>query len=239
MTKLRALTMALPQGREAAVQAVDRVWAVFTRPRELVSRGLPDGGPRIALSFDDGPSAANTSVVLDMLEAQDARGTFFVVGSRIEGHEDVIRRAAAAGHEVANHTYSHVHTVHLPRDELTREVTRANDVIADVLEGQSRMRLVRPPFGKDRRRHVAVARELGLLVVLWSIDSGDTLGYRTDEIVESVCTRAEPGSIVLMHDGGQRRDKTLTALEKLLPRLRADGFELVTISELLGLELRR
>ena len=190
----------------------------------------------MALSFDDGPSAANTADVLDLLDEHRAHGTFFVVGSRIPGQEQVLRRAVAGGHELANHTHSHLHTVHLSRNELRREIAQTNRAIADSCNDQeAEVRLVRPPFGKDRRRVVSVARELGLLTVLWSIDSGDARGYRTDEIVETVTGKAKPGSIVLMHDGGPRRDSTLSALATLLPRLRLGGFELVTVSELLRL----
>ena len=100
------------------------------------------------------------------------------------------------------------------------------------------VRLVRPPFGKDRRRINSVARELGLVTALWSIDSGDARYFTTDEVVATVVQHAAPGEIVLMHDGGLRRDTTLTALETLLPQLRERGFELVTISELLELPAR-
>ena len=229
--------MALPQGREVVTQAFDRVWAAASRPAELVSHGATGGPARIALSFDDGPSAANTAAVLDLLDENESRGTFFVVGSRIPGHEELLCRVLDGGHELANHTYSHLHTVRLPRVALAEEVRKANDAIVDAVAGRDmRVALVRPPFGKDRRRLVGVARELGLLVAVWSIDSGDALGYRADEITKAVLARAAPGSIVLMHDGGLRRDSTLAALAKLIPQLRDRGFELVTISELLGLQ---
>jgi peptidoglycan/xylan/chitin deacetylase (PgdA/CDA1 family) len=81
---------------------------------------------------------------------------------------------------------------------------------------------------------VTLGRELGLLTVLWSVDSGDAMGFGCDEIVASVIAGAAPGAIVLMHDGGFERPGTLGALETVLPRLRADGYELVTVSELLA-----
>src|SRR5207237_5758617 len=114
--------------------------------------------------FDDGPSAENTGAVLDLLDEHGAKGTFFLVGSRIAGHENIVQRAASTGHELGNHTHSHVHTVHLSRAELRYEVAEANTAISRALGGaEGVVRLVRPPVGKDRRRINGVARELGLV----------------------------------------------------------------------------
>jgi peptidoglycan-N-acetylglucosamine deacetylase len=239
MRPLRSLGVGLPNKRELIVQARDRVWAAIARPPDLVANGNAGGGRRLALSFDDGPSEANTAAILDLLDDHDARGTFFVVGSRIAGHEQLLARAVAGGHELANHTQSHIHTVHLSRGDLRQEITAASRAIKDACDGKSHeIRLVRPPFGKDRRRVVLVGRELGLLTVLWSVDSGDALGYSAKEIVTAVTAHTKPGSIVLMHDGGLRRDTTLSALKTVLPRLRDSGFELVTVSELLRPPIR-
>jgi peptidoglycan/xylan/chitin deacetylase (PgdA/CDA1 family) len=122
---------------------------------------------------------------------------------------------------------------------LRYEVEQANKAISHALDGADAViRLVRPPFGKDRRRINSVARALGLVTTLWSIDSGDARHFSTSEVVAAVEQHAAAGAIVLMHDGGLRRDTTLAALELLLPRLRERGFELVTISELLGVQAR-
>ena len=239
MRTLKSLRGRTPNAREALVQAVDRTWAAVARPPDLITSRRGPGRKELALSFDDGPSAENTGAVLDLLDEHGAKGTFFVVGSRIAGHETVVQRAASSGHELANHTHSHVHTVHLSRDELKQEVEDANTAIVSALGGaEAVVRLVRPPFGKDRRRINSVARELGLVTALWSIDSGDARYFSTDEVVATVEQNAAAGQIVLMHDGGLRRETTLSALERLLPQLRQRGFDLVTISELLGMSAR-
>lgn len=228
-----------PDVRELAIQAVDRAWALLARPNDLLSHGEASDSNKLALSFDDGPSAANTAHVLDLLEEHGARGTFFVVGSRIAGHEGLLQRASNSGHELANHTYSHTHTVRLSTEELRRELSRTQCVIRNVVgDAASPSLLVRPPFGKDRRRITKLARELGLLTIMWSIDSGDTRGFETRRVIETVVRRARAGAIVLMHDGGFRRDTTLDALGSLLPKLRASGFDLTTVSDVLGLRMR-
>lgn len=220
---------------EPAVQVFDRLWLRVVSPRDLVSSG-PSTSAKIAFSFDDGPSAANTSSVIELFEQHGGRGTFFVVGSRIHGQEDLLRRAVVGGHELGNHTYSHIHTVTLPRRQLEREIVRTQSAIHDVVgTAGAPCRLVRPPFGKDRRRIVNVAKGLGLKTVLWSIDSGDARGFDVRRIVETLSAGAQPGAIVLMHDGGLRREATLAALAEVLPRLRARGFELTTVSDVLGL----
>jgi peptidoglycan/xylan/chitin deacetylase (PgdA/CDA1 family) len=188
--------------------------------------------PAVALSFDDGPSAENTPALLDLLEANDARATFFVVGERIAGKETILSRAVNLGHELGNHTHRHRHTVHLSEIELRDEITAANDIIAQL---NPQVRLVRPPFGKDRRRTSRIAAELGMRVALWSIDSGDARGYAAEKIIATVVGKVRRGSIVLFHDGGTLRPGTLQACAHIVPALREAGFKLVTISELLEL----
>jgi peptidoglycan/xylan/chitin deacetylase (PgdA/CDA1 family) len=233
MERMREVQARMPQARELATQLLDRAWAVHQRPLDLVFRGPAEPGKRLALTFDDGPSRANTEKVLNLLAESGARATFFAVGSRVSGLEDILRRAVDAGHELANHTYSHVHTVSFTRKRLLEDIAQASCVI-EATAGRN-VRLLRPPFGKDRRRTVVAGRELGMITVLWSLDSGDAMGSSRNEIVEAISTRARPGAIVLMHDGGLERPATLGALETVLPRLRTKGYELVTVSELLRL----
>ena len=218
----------------------------LTRIREALDRGLellspssahliftgdPAAGRRMALSFDDGPSLANTPHLLDLLR-DEARATFFVVGDRIEGCEEILERMVHDGHEVGNHSFTHPHTVELNATKLSHELGRTNEALGRIsIEPQ----LVRPPFGKDRRRVAQVGRALGLTTAMWSVDSGDTKGLDANEIAEHVLAEAKPGAIVLLHDGGDHRADTLRAVATLLPALRGRGFELVTISELLGL----
>lgn len=230
----RPLSSGAPESRELAVQAFDRLWVAWRHPHDLIVHGSADGARRLALTFDDGPSSANTGRILDLLAEHDARATFFVVGSRTAGLEEVLARAAGAGHELANHTHSHLHTVHFTRARLREDIARATDAIEVATEGAAQVRLVRPPFGKDRRRTVILGRELGLRTVLWSVDSGDAMGRARDEVAAALLEGATSGAIVLMHDGGNERPATLQALESVLPSLRAAGYELVTVSELLA-----
>jgi len=185
----------------------------------------------VALSFDDGPSDELTPSLLELLRSHGVRATFFVVGRELEGRETIVRRAIADGHEVGNHTHTHRRPDRLSDEDLADELERANTAIAAAASVEPR--LARPPFGKGRQRFAETARRLGLSTVLWSIDSGDSLGYSGIQIAR-FASRARSGDIILLHDGGKTRPHTLEATERALATLRRKGFGFVTISELLA-----
>ncbi len=192
----------------------------------------------IALTFDDGPSRT-TPAILDVLETYRARATFFVIGSWVERLPEIVRDAAARGHELGNHTWTHVDA------DRTRELATLRDEVArtsDVLEQVTGRRptLMRPPYGSDPGRFARVSGELGLeATVLWSVQSFDWQDPEPESIVEQVLAEVEPGAIVLFHDGqretndAEPRASTLAALPTILEQLRSDGYEFLTVSELL------
>jgi len=186
----------------------------------------------VALSYDDGPSPANTPDLLDMLAGAGAHATFFVVGSEVVRYPALAARIAAEGHELGNHSYSHAHPRGLGDIELRREVERGARAIADAA---AEPRLYRPPFGKRARAATTICAQLGYTSVLWSIDSGDTMNFSAARISDEVVSRVEAGDIVLLHDGGSRRQRTLDATESVVNRLSARGYHFVTVSELLGI----
>lgn len=221
---VRALSVKL---REAVDRAVERLPLVRNDGR-LIFAG-PGTRRAIALTFDDGPSPHNTPLILDLLGDHCAKATFFAVGDQIAGNEEILARMISEGHELGNHTYSHPHTIELRRAALRKELERTSTV----LERFAIPRLVRPPFGKDRRRIATTGAELGLQTILWSVDSLDTSLGNGTEIADRILTGASEGAIVLMHDGGGPRPATVEAVATIVPRLIDSGFELVTVSELL------
>ena len=204
-----------------------------------MSCGSPTGRT-IALTFDDGPSTT-TPAALDVLDAYGARATFFVIGSWVERLPEIVRDTSTRGHEIANHTWTHVDADRTRELETLRdEVARTSDVIERVVG--RRPSLLRPPYGSDPGRFARVAAELGLeATVLWSVQSFDWQDPDDpDDIVVQVLAEVEPGAIVLFHDGQNEtndaspRPATLAALPTVLERLRSDGYELTTVSELLA-----
>jgi len=207
-------------------------------PASIFASG-PARDRRVALTFDDGP-AASTEAVLDVLAAEDARATFFVIGGFVSGRELTLQRARAAGHELGVHGFDHLNALLVREPEtLSRELSACADELERAVG--ERPQLVRPPYGGDAGRTAREAGRLGLgPVVLWSVLGFDWEdGERAESIVERVLAEAHPGAIVCLHDGDRKdpavhRDATVAALPAIVQGLRRDGYDLVSVSELIG-----
>jgi peptidoglycan/xylan/chitin deacetylase (PgdA/CDA1 family) len=211
---------------------------VESSPASIFAAG-PGRARRVALTFDDGP-AASTADVLDVLAAEGVRATFFVIGRYVAGREPTLRRARAEGHELGIHGFEHLNAL-LVRDAATLSGELSG--CADELERAvgERPRLVRPPYGGDAGRTAREAGRLGLgPVVLWTVLGFDWEdGEQAGAIAARVLEEAQPGAIVCLHDGDRKdpavtRDATVAALPAIVRGLRRDGYELVTVSELLA-----
>lgn len=177
-------------------------------------------GNKVWLTFDDGPGP-ETLALVEELNRRGHRATFFFLGEQIERYPDLetLRLALAeGGHSVANHTYSHPNLLHLDERQLELELHRTEELLELHFEGL-KCPLFRPPFGYRDKNVLALAERLGLRVIGWSVNSLDFLSGSPDRIVERVVSRTKAGSILLFHDGRERRDRTLKALPSLLDRL--------------------
>jgi len=192
----------------------------------------------LALSFDDGPSET-TPAVLDVLREHHAHATFFVVGQWVEQRPETVRRAVSEGHELGNHTFDHVDAAHERDDDVLRDQIRRTSAAIERATGEA-PRLMRPPYGKDVARVARLAGELGLdPTVLWSAQGWDWDTTPASEIEALVLRDCAPGGIVLLHDGvpphgGTSREPMLEALARILARVRGDGYDVVTVSQLLA-----
>jgi cellulose synthase/poly-beta-1,6-N-acetylglucosamine synthase-like glycosyltransferase/peptidoglycan/xylan/chitin deacetylase (PgdA/CDA1 family) len=197
-------------------------------------------GKRVALTFDDGPDPRWTPKVADALRRLHAPATFFVVGSKVVRHPEVVERLHRDGFELANHTFTHADVSALPGWERQLQVGLTDNTLAGTVG--IRPRLFRPPYSSvpaaaTKRQADALAEiaRRGYEVVLADFDGEDWQRPGVDEIVASATPQGERGGIVLLHDGGGDRSQTVRAVERLVPALRARGFELVPVSELAGL----
>jgi peptidoglycan/xylan/chitin deacetylase (PgdA/CDA1 family) len=189
----------------------------------------------VALTFDDGPSPVYTREIMALLKQYQAKATFFVIGSKVERHPELIKALVQGGHEVGNHTFDHCRLTRAPQPvrELELERTRVD---LDLLGCPQECRLVRPPYSDFDNRLVSYARHTNRKLVLWSVDSGDWRGLDAEAIAYNVISQVKNGSIVIFHDSDEEsradRRPTVEALKIILPALTAVGYRLVTISEL-------
>jgi peptidoglycan-N-acetylglucosamine deacetylase len=193
------------------------------------SAGLVTNGPRerkvVALTFDDGPSDY-TDDFLRVLREKDVPGTFFEVGQVMPGREDEMRQILAQGGELGDHTMDHV--------EYPGYAQIAG--AAQRIEAYTHFKpcLFRPPGGAVNSGVVATAGGLGMRTITWDVDPRDWSTPGTEAIYANVVGHTQPGSIVLMHDGGGPRGETLAALPRNIDTLRARGYRFATVTELLG-----
>lgn len=204
----------------------------------VVSNG-PRNLPLVALSFDDGPDALFTPRILDVLEERGAAATFYVVGERVEMLPEMTQRMFRVGGEVGNHAYaeSHVDLRQLRPEEMLRSLSRTHEAIIRIT-GQVPVTF-RPPFGFYNAMVLATAGRFGYQTVLWDVDSLDWQSLPPQQILLNVLPPVRNGSIILMHAGvtlpGEDLTGTVLALPQIIDDLRARGFTLVTVAELLGL----
>ena len=182
----------------------------------------------VALTFDDGPSPKTTPVALDLLKKYNAKGTFFMVGHAVEGNEDIIKRVIAEGHQIGNHSWDHPV---LTKISLEKAKSQINDTTAALKKASGLdVHIMRPPYGAING---AIQAAVDQSFILWDVDTLDWKNRNTASIMKEV-RKAQPGSIILMHDVHQT---TIDALPLILQYLTEQGFEMVTIEELMGDQL--
>ena len=197
--------------------------------------GAAEGGreidpekPMVALTYDDGPHAVYTDQILDILEAYQARATFFEVGRSLYNDADAVRRAAAMGCEVGSHSYRHADLSKLSQEAILSDLDRADANFEDVLG--CRPNLLRPPYGSVSRTLRGVT---GRSLIAWSIDTQDWLSRDAEKIMDTVRSAGDlDGQVILMHS---TYDTSVEASRVLIPWLIEQGYQLVTVTELITL----
>ncbi len=212
-----------PPGPAAGAEPVI-VWAVS--PHEKAG----------ALTFDDGPSATYTPQILALLKHYQAHATFFVLGCRVEQYPGLVPALLEGGHEVGNHSFSHPRMTKC--NQLSREQELERTQVALDFQGcpQSE-RLFRPPYSACDDRLQAYLAHTHRRLVMWNLDSGDWKGLAAPVIIKNVLSRVRNGAIIIFHDSDENaqadRHPTVEALRTILPALKAAGYRMVTVSELL------
>lgn len=186
---------------------------------------------KIALTFDDGPHERYTPEILDILEEYGVKATFFVVGSNCERNRSIAEREIGAGHELGNHTYSHPHLKGIRAELLLDEIIMTENILFEL--GEYRPKLFRPPEGVYSLTVSRTLDRLDYIPVLWTVDTTDWKLPSAESIADTVLQNVSSGAIILCHDYVSGKSSTPDALRIFIPKLLEQGYEFVTVSELL------
>ena len=222
----------------AWLPAVPALWAGYTWGSHLLTLGSvwrgPRAGRKVALTFDDGPDPEQTPRVLDLLAAHGAKATFFLIGERAARAGALVRRIAAAGHDLGNHTWSHRSLWLSGPAETGRQVRQGHDAIAQVAGAAPRF--FRPPWGMTNLALFAVLRGLGTPCVFWTTQTEGRSPASPGLQVQRARRRVGPGSILDLHDADGVRGagaRLVEALPAMIGMLAAEGYSLAPLRDLL------
>lgn len=190
-------------------------------------RQIDPAKPMVALTFDDGPYAPVGNQIMDCLAQYGGKATFFVVGNRVASYQTEIRRMAAEGHEIGNHTYEHKYLTKLSAEQVRRQINLTGDAVQNA--AGIRPALVRPPGGYQNGTAAAL---VNAPLIMWSIDTRDWKTRNAKKTVNAVLSQVKDGDIVLMHE---LYPQTGAAALEIIPGLTEAGYQLVTVSELAAL----
>ncbi len=199
--------------------------------------GARRGSKQLALTYDDGPNDPDTLQLLEVLAKHDVRATFFLLGRHVRMRPDIVRELVKAGHAIGNHTDTHPLLTFQPAARIRAQIEECQKAIAEATSKTTT--LFRPPFGGRRPAVLRIAREMGLQPVMWTVTGYDWDAKSAESIEERVSQRIRGGDVILLHDGGHLqlgadRSKTVMATERLLTRYKGQGYEFVTVPEMMA-----
>lgn len=182
-----------------------------------------------ALTFDAAWGNEQTDIILKILEAYDVRATFFLTGGWVDAYPEDVKKIAAAGHEIGNHSQNHKNMSELSKEEIQEEIVTVHNSVKELTGIE--MKLFRPPYGDYDNELIEVSKECGYLPVQWDVDSEDWKNYGVDSIIQKVTQHEHlgNGSIILMHNGAEYLPQ---ALETVITSLQEQGYELVPVGEM-------
>ena len=183
---------------------------------------------QIALTFDDGPHHEYTSQVLDVLNKYNVKATFFLIGERISGNENILNRMQAGGHQIGNHSFSHTSMFpFLGVMKMADNLLQCEQAVSRITG--HRMKWFRPPFGVTNPNVAKAVKIRGYQVAGWSIRSLDTVISNREKVVNRIVARLHPGAIILLHD---HLPDAPYILEQTILKATEKGYSFVTIEQL-------
>ncbi len=189
----------------------------------------------VALTFDDGPFNKYTGKILEILKEHNVKATFFLVGEYVTYYPVLTKKIHKQGHVLGNHSFSHPDFKKITTDEMKKELNKTSREIKKVT-GKYPL-LFRPPYGHCTDSVNHTVNHLGYTIITWSVMTDDFCpDAKAVKIKEDILDKVHPGAIIGLHDGGGDRTKTLKALPGIIEEIREQGYEFLTIPELLNIE---
>ena len=209
-------------------------------PETVILHG-PSTAKKIAITFDDGPDPRFTGQVLDVLKQYNVPATFFLMGARANAYPDIVKRINEEGHIIGNHSYWHPNLVEeADIGTLEREISRTEATLNKIIG--YRPKLFRPPYGFLYEALVEYLVKKEFSVIIWTVDSLDWKEDPPEKIANKVIKETHPGAIILMHDGGEwdaDRTNTIKSLRLIIPELQKEGYEFVTVPQLVNIPYKK
>ena len=206
---------------------VNKAVSAAAEKRDIPIYSVNTEEKKVAISFDAAWGNEQTTELLDILDRYDVKATFFLVGQWVDNYPDSVKEIAEKGHDVENHSNTHAHMPELSLEGMKEEIESCNEKI-ETLTGKCPT-LFRPPYGDYNNDVVGAVKALNMYCIQWDVDSLDWKDLSSDDITQRVTSKLQPGSIVLLHNGAKN---TPAALPSIIEGIRAQGYELVPISEL-------
>ncbi len=213
------------------------VYKGFGIQKDIIRHG-PHHFKYVALTFDDGPDPVYTPEILDILKEKDVRATFFLIGKNVSSHPEIAQRMVEEGHLIGSHTHSHKSLIPLSAKSTYKEIKNAEAAIEEATG--IRPTLFRPPRGVYSSYAQELLKEERYTLVLWDLSAVDWAELAPKRIVANVVNKVKPGSIILLHDSGDLityrggdRHSTVKALPEIIDKLRAQGYEFITIDQMI------
>lgn len=189
---------------------------------------VPIQEPVVALTLDDGPDPQTTKNILDVLEENNAQATFFLITDHVEGNEQLVEQIVKRGHELGNHSVKDEASIRLSSEEFEEKFLKADEILHHFTD----VSWLRPGYGLFNQKMLAIVGSNGYQTALGSVHPLDPQIPWANFSAWYILQNVKPGSIIILHDRGDRGERTAAVLAEVLPELRRRGFQVVTLSQL-------